>query len=128
MTWFNGGLFDNDTALPLETAKITTVLETVSLDWADIDPAILGTLFERGLDPDKRSQLGAHYTDRDMIMRIIEPVVTAPWLAEWETTKEDILPSAIACRHSVNTRTAYPFWCIMRNGRVAIVRSAMSAA
>ncbi len=90
VAWFNGGLFDDDTALPLEKAEIATVLETASLDWADIDPAILGTLFERGLDPDKRSQLGAHYTDRDMIMRIIEPVVTAPWLAEWETTKEDI--------------------------------------
>ncbi len=90
VAWFNGGLFDDDTALPLEKAEIATVLETASLDWADIDPAILGTLFERGLDPDKRSQLGAHYTDRDMIMHIIEPVVTAPWLAEWETTKEDI--------------------------------------
>ena len=90
VAWFNGGLFDDDTALPLEKAEIATVLETASLDWADIDPAILGTLFERGLDPDKRSQLGAHYTDRDMIMRIIKPVVSDPWLAEWETTKEDI--------------------------------------
>ena len=90
VAWFNGGLFDDDTALPLEKAEIATVLETATLDWADIDPAILGTLFERGLDPDKRSQLGAHYTDRDMIMRIIEPVVTAPWLAEWATTRQDI--------------------------------------
>ncbi|MCY4521283.1 MAG: N-6 DNA methylase [Caldilineaceae bacterium] len=90
VAWFNGGLFDDDTALPLKKAEIATVLETATLDWADIDPAILGTLFERGLDPDKRSQLGAHYTDRDMIMRIIEPVITAPWLAEWETTRKDI--------------------------------------
>ena len=90
VAWFNGGLFDDDTALPLEKAEIATVLETASLDWADIDPAILGTLFERGLDPDKRSQLGAHYTDRDMIMRIIKPVVSNPWLEEWEATKTDI--------------------------------------
>ena len=47
-------------------------------------------MFERGLDPDKRSQLGAHYTDRDKIMRIVEPVVVRPWLAEWETAKADI--------------------------------------
>ena len=73
----------------MEKAEIATVLETASLDWADIDPTILGTLFERGLDPDKRSQLGAHYTDRDMIMRIIQPVVSEPWLAEWEETKAD---------------------------------------
>ena len=90
VAWFNGGLFDDDTALPLEKAEIATVLETASLDWADIDPAILGTLFERGLDPDKRSQLGAHYTDRDLILRIIQPVVSDPWLAEWKETKGDI--------------------------------------
>ena len=46
-----------------------------TLDWSEIDPSILGTLFERGLDPAKRAQLGAHYTDRDKIMLIIEPVV-----------------------------------------------------
>ena len=51
---------------------------------------ILGTLFERGLDPDKRSQLGAHYTDLDKIMRIIEPVIVRPLLAEWETEKTGI--------------------------------------
>ena len=45
------------------------------LDWSEIDPSILGTLFERGLDPGKRAQLGAHYTDRDKIMLIVEPVV-----------------------------------------------------
>lgn len=33
------------------------------MDWGAIEPAILGTLFERGLNPDMRSQLGAHYTD-----------------------------------------------------------------
>ena len=66
--WFNGGLFDNAAALPLEQSDIQTVLAASRLDWSEIDPSILGTLFERGLDPDKRTQLGAHYTDRDKIM------------------------------------------------------------
>ena len=90
VAWFNGGLFDDDAALPLDRAGIETALGAASLDWSEIDPSILGTLFERGLDPDKRSQLGAHYTDRDKIMRIVEPVVVRPWLAEWETTKAEI--------------------------------------
>ena len=90
VAWFNGGLFDDDTALPLDKTEIDTTLKASSLDWSEIDPSILGTLFERGLDPDKRSQLGAHYTDRDKIMRIIEPVVVRPWLAEWETAKAEI--------------------------------------
>ncbi len=93
VAWFNGGLFDDDTALPLEHTDIATVLAAATLDWSEIDPSILGTLFERGLDPDKRSQLGAHYTDRDKIMLIVEPVIVRPWLAEWETAKTKIASS-----------------------------------
>ena len=90
VAWFNGGLFDDDAALPLEKAEIETALKAAALDWSEIDPSILGTLFERGLDPDKRSQLGAHYTDRDKIMRIVEPVVVRPLLAEWQAAKAEI--------------------------------------
>ena len=61
VAWFNGGLFDDSTALPLEKSDIETVLAASDLDWSEIDPSILGTLFERGLDPGKRAQLGAHY-------------------------------------------------------------------
>ncbi len=88
--WFNGGLFDDDAALPLERAEIETTLEAAALDWSEIDPSILGTLFERGLDPEKRAQLGAHYTDRDKIMQIVEPVVVRPWLREWEAARAEI--------------------------------------
>ena len=88
--WFNGGLFDDATALPLEKSDIDTVLAASHLDWSEIDPSILGTLFERGLDPGKRAQLGAHYTDRDKIMLLVEPVVIRPWLAEWKAEKADL--------------------------------------
>lgn len=85
--WFNGGLFDDATALPLERADLDDLMAAARLDWSQIDPAILGTLFERGLDPGKRSQLGAHYTDRDKIMKIVDPVIVAPLLAEWAQTR-----------------------------------------
>ena len=88
--WFNGGLFDDGAALPLEKAHIDTVLAASDLDWSEIDPSILGTLFERGLDPDKRAQLGAHYTDRDKIMLLVEPVVIRPLLAEWHAEKTGV--------------------------------------
>ena len=90
VAWFNGGLFDDGAALPLEAADIETVLAASDLDWSEIDPSILGTLFERGLDPGKRAQLGAHYTDRDKIMLLVEPVVIRPWLAEWDAAKAEI--------------------------------------
>ncbi|WP_271582113.1 type IIL restriction-modification enzyme MmeI [Bradyrhizobium sp. CCBAU 45389] len=90
VAWFNGGLFNDDTALPLDRDDIGITLVAANMDWAEIDPSILGTLFERGLDPDKRSQLGAHYTDREKIMMIVNPVIVRPWLAEWEETRSQI--------------------------------------
>ena len=53
------------------------------MNWSAIDPSIFGTLFERGLDPAKRSQLGANFTDPVTIMRLVEPVVQRPLMAEW---------------------------------------------
>jgi len=88
--WFNGGLFDDDRALPLDEQDIEICLSASSLYWNDIDPSILGTLFERGLDPAKRSQLGAHYTDRDKIMMIVRPVIIEPLLAEWASVRHEI--------------------------------------
>ncbi len=85
--WFNGGLYDSDDALPLDADTVKQLLVCCRLDWSDIEPAIFGTLFERGLDPSKRSQLGAHYTDSDSIMRIVRPVVTEPLEREWAAVK-----------------------------------------
>ena len=90
VAWFNGGLFDDGTVLSLEKSDIEMVLAASDLDWSEIDPSILGTLFERGLDPGKRAQLGAHYTDRDKIMLLVEPVVIRPLLVEWEAEKDAI--------------------------------------
>jgi hypothetical protein len=88
--WFNGGLFDDDATLPLDEAELKIVLKCAALDWSNIEPSIFGTLFERGLDPDKRSQQGAHYTDPDTIMKIVGPVVLEPWQREWESERAEI--------------------------------------
>lgn len=88
--WFNGGLFEDDATLRLEADDLKLLLEACLLDWSEIEPSIFGTLFERGLDPSKRSQLGAHYTDPETIMKIVRPVVVEPWLAEWEAEKVEL--------------------------------------
>jgi len=88
--WFNGGLFDTDAALPLGADDVALVRRAAALDWAEVDPSILGTLFERGLDPDKRSQLGAHYTDRAKIELLIDPVIRRPLEAEWGVARAGI--------------------------------------
>lgn len=88
--WFNGNLFDSNDAVPLESGDIQELLSVATLDWSEIEPSIFGTLFERGLDPSKRAQIGAHYTDPQAIMRIVEPVIVAPLRAEWSSAKEGI--------------------------------------
>jgi hypothetical protein len=88
--WFNGGLFKK-IDVPMLTKMDVDALKTAStLNWSAIDVAIFGTLFERGLDPNKRSQLGAHYTDPATIMRIVTPVVDRPLRAEWAVAKAKI--------------------------------------
>ena len=81
--WFNGGLFDGGDTLPFTRAELKALHEVALLDWSQVEPSILGTLFERGLDPEKRGQLGAHYTDRAKILMVVEPVVMTPLRREF---------------------------------------------
>jgi type II restriction/modification system DNA methylase subunit YeeA len=86
---FDGGLFDDNYALELDSRGIEILVKVSSLDWSSIEPSILGTLFERSLDPDKRSQLGAHYTSKEDILLIVEPVLMAPLRRRWEAVKAE---------------------------------------
>ena len=88
--WFNGGLFEDGSALPLTEQDIRIALEAAKQNWSEINPSIMGTLFERGLDPSKRSQLGAHYTDAEKIMMIVRPVIIEPLLREWAEVRGQI--------------------------------------
>jgi type II restriction/modification system DNA methylase subunit YeeA len=84
---FNGDLFTDAEVFDLSVEDIETLLRVSALDWSAVEPAIFGTLFERSLDPDKRSQLGAHYTSRDDILLIVEPVLMAPLRRRWVEVK-----------------------------------------
>ncbi|HEY5310967.1 MAG TPA: DNA methyltransferase [Pirellulales bacterium] len=82
--WFNGGLFnDDDEVFELTPAEIDDLVAVNDRDWSSVEPSIFGTLFERSLDPAKRSQIGAHYTSREDILTLLEPVVMAPLRREW---------------------------------------------
>ena len=119
--WFNGGLFDDDSTLPMDREQIDIAYRAAALDWSEIDPSVLGTLFERGLDPDKRSQLGAHYTDRDKIMRIVDPVVVQPLLNEWVSAKREIVRILEQADSSSTQGVATRHWGRARNLFVAFL-------
>lgn len=103
--WFNGGLFETVDVPKLEITDITELRKAAQLNWSAIDVSIFGTLFERGLDPTKRSQLGAHYTDPATIERIIEPVVRRPLLQKWELLRQSL--QALLAKSRKKGDTAY---------------------
>ena len=88
--WFNGGLFDGAEVIPCTADELRAMHDAALLDWSRVEPAILGTLFERGLDPEKRGQLGAHYTDHAKIMKVVEPVVLDPLRREFVAMRERV--------------------------------------
>ncbi|HWE98412.1 MAG TPA: class I SAM-dependent DNA methyltransferase, partial [Caulobacteraceae bacterium] len=90
--WFNGGLFDDDATIELTFGDIESLAEIAADNtWSEIDPSIFGTLFEQALKATReRPVLGAHYTDREKILKIVEPVIVRPLIAEWEAAKARI--------------------------------------
>jgi len=107
--WFNGGLFEDDAVLRLDAENLKLLLAACVLDWSSIEPSIFGTLFERGLDPGKRSQLGAHYTDPATIMKIVQPVVVDPWLREWEDEKTKLAKTLAGAKTKVSPKARKQF-------------------
>lgn len=81
---FNGGLFKNTTAFELGREQIGELLVAARAEWNEVDPAIFGTLLEQALDPDERRKLGAHYTPRAYVQRLVEVTVMEPLRADWE--------------------------------------------
>nr|ART38035.1 F103 [uncultured bacterium] len=104
--WFNGGLFDGDDVLPLDRAEVATLVDLSRLDWSQVEPAIFGTLFERGLDPGKRAQLGAHYTDPGSILRLVEPVIVQPLMAQWAQVRAQIAEQMDKAARAADKRAA----------------------
>ncbi len=83
IAYFNGGLFADAQVIDLLPAEIDHLIELGRYDWASVEPSIFGTLFERTLDPSKRAQIGAHYTSKDDILTLVEPVLMAPLRRKW---------------------------------------------
>jgi hypothetical protein len=92
---FNGGLFADADVIDLRVDEIQKLAVVNTLDWSNVEPSVFGTLFERILDPAKRSQIGAHYTSRDDILLLLEPVMMQPLRREWAEVKgkcESLVP------------------------------------
>lgn len=100
---FNGKLFKapggNGYALPLNRGQIDGLLAAARASWTEVEPAIFGTLLERALDPTERHALGAHYTPRAYVERLVLPTVVEPLRADWA----DAQAAALLLANEANT-------------------------
>jgi len=83
LRWFNGGLFHDPRAFPMSREEIGELLAASKHDWRYVEPAIFGTLVEQALEPTERKKLGAHYTPRSYVERLVEVTVMEPLRADW---------------------------------------------
>lgn len=81
---FNGSLFKKRAGLRLEPDDIRELWLAARKDWHEVEPAIFGTLLERALDSRERGKLGAHFTPRVYVERLVVPTIIEPLRADWE--------------------------------------------
>jgi len=73
--YVNGGLFRDRIRVPTFSARSRRALiDAGTLDWADINPDIFGSMIQAVVDTEKRGGLGMHYTSVPNIMKVIEPL------------------------------------------------------
>jgi hypothetical protein len=87
---FNGGLFASPVALPLDRDALKLLLEAARCSWAGVEPAIFGTLLERALDSKERHKLGAHFTPRAYVERLVKPTIEEPLRADWDVVRAEV--------------------------------------
>jgi len=84
---FNGNLFTKGKALPLEPEEIHELWVAAKQDWRDVEPAIFGTLLENALNSLERSKLGAHFTPRVYVERLVVPTIIEPLRRDWDAAQ-----------------------------------------
>jgi hypothetical protein len=88
---FNGHFFADQTVLPLTRDDMAVLHQAAMADWAEVEPAIMGTLLTRALDPEERHRLGAEYTPRQFVERIVRPTVEEPIRERWTAVQAEVL-------------------------------------
>ena len=91
--YFNGGLFASATTYKLSNADLGELFEAAKADWTKVEPAIFGTLLEQALTASERSKLGAHYTPRPYVERLVQATIMDVLEGEWSAV---LHPSPLA--------------------------------
>jgi len=103
---FNGGLFASPRALKLDRKALELLRDAAACNWSDVEPAIFGTLLERALDPKERHALGAHYTPRTYVERLVRPTIEEPLRADWDVVQAQVRRLVVAAEHAKTPKAA----------------------
>lgn len=82
--YFNGNLFSGTQIYDLPDEFKQELLVAARKDWRKVEPAIFGTLLEQVLTATDRAKLGAHYTPRAYVERLVEATIMEVLRPEWE--------------------------------------------
>lgn len=96
---FNGHFFRDSEALPVTEQAILILCLAAAADWQDVEPAIFGTLLTRALSPEERHRLGAEFTPREFVERIVRPSVEDPIRERWKAVQAAVLQLREAKRY-----------------------------
>lgn len=99
---FNGRMFAEPQVFALGRDGIAELLAAAEHDWSLVDPAIFGTLLEQALEPAERARLGAHYTPRAYVERLVVETVIGPMRDDWR----NVLAAAQQARDGGNAKAA----------------------
>ena len=73
--YVNGGLFADALDVPkFDRGAYRYLQDACQLDWQEINPDIFGSMIQSVADPDKRSELGMHYTSVPNILKVLGPL------------------------------------------------------
>ena len=84
---FNGSFYHEAEAFDLTREEIGTLLLAAGREWREVEPAIFGTLLEQALSDQDRSRLGAHYTPRPYVERLVQATIIDPLREDWAVAR-----------------------------------------
>lgn len=117
--YFGGSLFDCPLAFALEAAEIRLLIQAARSCWRSVDPAIFGSLLEKSMSGANRRRMGAHFTPRAYVERLVEQTVIAPLREDWRGVQANIECAQTDGKPAIAVQHARDF--LARLGKVRVL-------
>ena len=107
--YVNGGIFHEPLSIPSFDRKMREkLLKACAFNWAEISPAIFGSLFQAVKSPEARRALGRRYTTETNIKKAIDPLFLDELHDQFDAARYDIRGLKRLLTHLRNIRVMDP--------------------